>query len=333
MKDSTGHIIYVGKAVNLKRRVQSYFQNSKAHSQKVVKLVHNIKDFDFILTDTEFEAFLLECHLIKELKPHFNKKMKSSQAYPYLVIEMDKEYPIFKVTSSPNHSKHSLNFGPYMNKHSVEKAVQGLKELFKIQCSNPSNKNSACLNVTLGLCIGICTGSAKEEYHSIINRIIALLNGTDISILDEIKQRMTEASDNFDFETASKYRDFLHLLSHLVKKEKVIEFTEKNHNIIVIETLHDSTLKLFLIKRNKVIFNERVDLSDERLKANILTYFKMNTVNPSNEVTKDELDESQIIYSYLKGSNCRYMIIPDEWLEDENSTKLNKGLSSLFRKN
>jgi excinuclease ABC subunit C len=333
MKDSTGHIIYVGKAVNLKRRVQSYFQNSKAHSQKVVKLVHNIKDFDFILTDTEFEAFLLECHLIKELKPHFNKKMKSPQAYPYLVIEMDKEYPIINVTSTPNHSKHNLYFGPYMNKHSVAKAIQGLKEFFKIQCGNPSNKSSACLNVTLGLCIGICTGSAKEQYHAIINRIIALLNGTDISILEEMKQRMTEASDNFDFETALKYRDLLHLITHLVKKEKVIEFTEKNHNIIVIETLHDSTIKLFLIKGNKIIFNEKVELSDERLKADILTYFKLDTVNPTNKVTKDELDESQIIYSYLKGSNCAFLIIPDEWLEDENSTDLNKELSSLFKKN
>lgn len=128
MKDSAGVIIYIGKAINLKRRVQSYFQNSKAHSQKVVKLVHNIKDFDYILTDTEFEAFLLECQLIKELKPHFNKKMKSPLSYPYLVIEMDKEYPAIKVTSMPCKNKQTLLFGPYMNKHTVERAIQVLKE-------------------------------------------------------------------------------------------------------------------------------------------------------------------------------------------------------------
>src|SRR3954464_7995601 len=89
MKDSHGHTIYVGKAKNLKRRVQSYFQHSKAHPQKIKKMVANLNDFDFVLTDTEFEAFLLECKLIKELKPHFNKKMKSPQAYIYLMIKMD----------------------------------------------------------------------------------------------------------------------------------------------------------------------------------------------------------------------------------------------------
>jgi excinuclease ABC subunit C len=330
MKDSTGTIIYVGKAINLKRRVQSYFQNSKAHSQKVVKLVRNIRDFDYILTDTEFEAFLLECQLIKELKPHFNKKMKSPLSYPYFVIEMDKEYPDMKVTSSPNENSQHLFFGPYMNKHTVEKAILGLKEFFKIQCGNTNHSDSACLNVSLGLCIGICTGSAKEQYHAIINRIIALLNGTDLSILEEMRQRMTDASEDFDFEAATKYRDYLQVITHLVRKEKVIEFTEKNHNIVVIESLHDSTIKLFLIRGNKIIFNEKIDLSDGRLELDILSYFKMNADDSSYVVSKEELDESQIIYSYLKSNNCRHLIIPDEWIEAENINLVKESFAKWF---
>lgn len=330
MKDYTGQIIYVGKAKNLKRRVQSYFQKSKAHSQKVVKLVSNITDFHYILTDTEFEAFLLECKLIKEIKPYFNKMMKTPQAYPYLVIEMNKEYPIMKVASVRNQNKHHIYFGPFKNKHFTERAIRCLKEFLKIQCSNPSNKSSACLNVSLGLCIGICTGKAKEQYREIINRIISLLNGTDLSILDEMKQKMIESASRNNFETASKYRDYVEVISRLIKKERVIEFTEKNHPIIVIESLDDSTRKLFLIKGSKVVFNEKVDENVERLKPLIIAHVKLNDIHSSHKVNKDELDEAQIIYSYLKSSQCKYLIIPDEWLETSNDALLNEELGDFL---
>jgi excinuclease ABC subunit C len=323
MKDLTGNIIYVGKAKNLKRRVQSYFQHSKAHSQKVLKMVHNIEDFDYILTDTEFEAFLLECQLIKELKPHFNKKMKSPQRYSYIEIDRRNEYPSIKVVSIPNIQ--NQYFGPFLNKHTMEKALQGLKEYFKIQCVNPAKK-SACLNVSLGLCIGICTGSAKEQYQAIINRIIALLNGTDLSILEEMRQKMMDASVDFDFEMASKYRDYIEVVAHLINKEKVIEFTKKNHNIVVM----DLDRKLFLIKGNKVIFNEKYDFDMEGFKSKLLTYFKIDGDDSFNKVSKENLDEAQIIYSYLKSSNCKYVIILDEWLEAKNMAKLDKELTKLF---
>jgi excinuclease ABC subunit C len=324
MKDQAGNIIYVGKAKNLKRRVQSYFQNSKAHTQKVVKMVHNIIDFEVIHTDTEFEAFLLECQLIKELKPHFNKKMKSPQRYSYVEIDIANEFPSIKVVSIPN--KQHLYFGPFLNKHTMEKAIQGLKEYFKILCCNPSNQKSACLNVSLGMCIGICTGSAKEEYHTIIKRIIALLNGTDLSILEEMRQKMIEASNHFDFEAATKYRDYIEIVTHLNNKEKVIEFTEKNHNIVV----RDSNMKFFLIKGNKVIFKENYDFNEESIKSIILSHFKIDREGSHNKLSKEDLDEAQIIYSYLKSSNCKYIIIPDDWLKAENNTKLDEELATLF---
>ena len=131
MKDVHDGIIYVGKAKNLKRRVQSYFQNSKSHSPKTVKLVNNIKNFDYILTDTEFEAFMLECKLIQELKPFFNRQMKNPKSYAYILIKTDEEIPKIEVTNFPIGGKNNQIFGPYRNKNTAAKAVQGMKDFLK----------------------------------------------------------------------------------------------------------------------------------------------------------------------------------------------------------
>lgn len=258
MKDSTGCIIYVGKAKILKRRVQSYFQNSNAHSQKIVKLVKSITDFEYILTDTEFEAFMLECKLIRKLKPFFNKKMKSPQSYTYIVIGMDERVPCLELTNYPIKKTGNLSFGPYTSKSMVEKAIQGIKEFFRIDCSNPVKIHSSCLNYSLGLCIGMCLGgSAVEQNNIIIKQVIALLDGTDRGILEEMRQRMLFTSEQFDFETAAKYRDYINAVNFVVNKEKVIEFTEDNKNIAITEYLNDSTFKLFLIKGNRVLFSKK----------------------------------------------------------------------------
>jgi excinuclease ABC subunit C len=339
MKDSLAGIIYVGKAKNLKNRVGSYFQNSAAHSKKIIRLKANIQEFDYILTDTEFEAFMLECKLIREIKPIFNKKMKSPQTYPYIRIHMAGPYLPIEITNRPKLDG-CLYFGPYTSKHTVDRALQGIKEFHKIICSNPTKKNTPCLNYSLGLCLGMCLGGSKlEQYNVIINKIIALLNGTDISILEEMGQRMEAASENFEFETAAKYRDYLDAIHSLVNKEKVIEFTEMHKNIAVIEYLTDCTFKLFLIKGNKILFSEKYKLENQMvdqvcaaIQTNILTYFKTKVLPPSIKVNRDEIDEAQIIYSYLKGSNCRNLVISEEWLDPVNKEYLHVELYKLVYK-
>lgn len=334
MKDSQGSIIYVGKAKNLKRRVQSYFQNSQSHSQKIIKLKHNINDFEVILTDTEFEAFMLECQLIQVRKPYFNRKMKSPQAYTFIIIHMDNEFPEMEVTSNPNPKAESLRFGPYINRNTVERAIQGLKEFCRILCSGPSKTNSPCLNYSLGFCIGICLGaSAGKQYQDIINRIIALLSGEDTSILEEMEQKMLLASESFDFETAAKYRDYIHSINFLLHKEKVIQFTEENKNIVMIEYLGEKTLKLFLIKRNKVLFSEKYETENfevlhATIKARIIADFRTNELL-SSQVSKEEMDEAQIIYSYLQNGSGNYIFIPDQWLNEDN-VELDRAIENLL---
>lgn len=338
MKDSLGSIIYIGKAKNLKRRVQSYFRKSKSTPAKTQKLVKSLSDLEYKLTDTEFEAFLLESKLIKEFKPLYNKKLKSPLAYPYLVISKDKEYPKINVTNSPVKNDSNLYFGPYTSKNTVERALQGIKEYYKIICHNPSIKSSACLNHSLGLCLGMCLGgSAAEQYNEIIHKVIALLNGADLSIVEELKQKMLDAANKFDFESAAKYRDYMEAINFLINKEKVIEFTAENNNIVIIEPLRDGIIKLFLIKGNKVLFSEKylleqsgIEQLDIVLKTNILTYFKTNTPNSLLEVNRDELDEAQIIFSYLKGRTCSYLIIPDHWLISKDNTNLDGAFNKLL---
>ncbi len=339
MKDSVGHIIYVGKAKQLKNRVRSYFQNAKNDSPKVNKLKKHLKDFDFILTDTEFEAFLLECQLIKEYQPLYNRMMKNPQSFTYIAFKMDKEYRKIEITSNLNLVENDghLYFGPFTSMNHVERAVQGIKDCFQLNCSNPSRKNTACLNYSLGLCIGMCLGGpAVQQYNEIIDKFIAFLQGKDRRILDEMKEMMATASENDDFEAASKYRDYLQAVNALLTKEKVIEFTEENHNLLIIEKLNETTIKLFLIKRTTVLFSQRIPLENiellgEKIKTNIITYFKNHPSIPSIDISKDEIDEAQIIYSYLKSNNCSYSIIPEKWLDSENHPSIELAVNKLLR--
>jgi excinuclease ABC subunit C len=339
MKDSHGSIIYVGKAKKLKRRVESYFRTSKADTEKVKKLKNSIHDLEFFLTDTEFEAFMLECKLIKEIKPFFNKKLKSPQAYSFIVFRMNDGIRRMEISNTIVKNEDNLYFGPFTNKHTVEKAIQGLKELFKIECNHHSNSKTPCLNYSLGLCIGMCfSREALNLYHQIINQIIGLFQGKYTGILEKIEQKMVTASEKFDFETAARNRDYLHALRVLLNREKVIDFTEGNRNIATIEALSDNNFKLFLIKRNKILFSEIFKLEDleqqcRMIKNHILTYFNSDAPYENKKVSKDEIDEAQIIYSFLKGSGSSYTVIPVNWLKTGDNALLEDTINQLLKQN
>jgi excinuclease ABC subunit C len=330
MKDSLGSIIYVGKSKNLKNRVQSYFQNSKNHSKKVEKLVHHLKDFDFIVTDTEFEAFMLECKLIKEYQPIYNKLMKTPKSYTYIRIQLEKG---IELASEINENDNALYFGPYTSKRTADKALQGLKDYFKINCNHPSS-NKPCLNYSLGKCIGVCfKDSALVQYRYIMNRINRLLEGRDTSILEEMKQQMEIASESYDFEKAVKIRDDIDSINSLLIKEKVIEFTKENKNIVMIEAINEKIIKLFLIKGNKVLFSQKAKISEllgDWVKLQVFEYFNIDSHPSTMEIGKDDIDESQIVYSYLKNTSCKYLIVPEKYLITKNKKKVDKALDKLL---
>ncbi|AKA69452.1 UvrB/UvrC motif-containing protein [Clostridium scatologenes] len=339
MKDSLDTVIYVGKSKNLRNRVGSYFVNSKSHSPKVIKLVKNLKDFDYILTDTEFEALLLECKLIKEIKPIYNKQMKNPKGYCYIKINMYEKYPDIEIVGEDDKSDGNVYFGPYNSKNTIEKAICGIKEHSKILCTNSSRKASGCIKYSRNLCIGMCTANPSREYYfALVEKVIKLLNGSDLTILEEMEQEMNTACENFDFEHAAKYRDYIRAVKHLINTAKIIAFTEANKNIALVEFLNDKEIKFFLIRYNKVIFSEKYKISDfsvdeikHKLKSNIIAYFD-NALKTSINIGKDEIDEAHIIYNYLKSkeSACKYIVIPEEWISEIDSSSINRAIDEFI---
>ncbi|WP_303862627.1 GIY-YIG nuclease family protein [Alkalibaculum bacchi] len=336
-KDSLNNIIYVGKARNLKRRVGNYFQNSKSHSSKVEKLIKHLKDFEYRLTDTEFEALLLECRLIKEYKPMYNSQMNRTQSYTYILVQKDNPLPTIKNTRNPIAKEEDLLFGPYTSKNTVEKALEDIKAYYQILCSNPSINNRLCLNYSLGKCLGMCyKDKAKDEYKRRVEKMISLLEGTDTSILEELKEKMRSESMAQHFEAAAKYKEILNSVNYLISKEKIVDFAKENKKIGMIEDI-EGGLKLFLIQGNAMLFSKRYLFSHqnqeqihEDIKTNILSCFTEDEASPSIILNKDNLDETQIIYSYINKKSSKTIEIHDDWLNTKNQTKLDEGVAKLL---
>jgi excinuclease ABC subunit C len=338
MKDSLGNVIYVGKAKQLKRRVQSYFQNSKAHPTKTKMLARNIRDLDYILTDTEFEAFMLECRLIKEIKPAYNSKMKNPMAYTHILVQVEGGLRRLAVSYTPGEEDSCLSFGPYTSRSTVERAVIGMKEFLRLMCSHPHTKGTPCLNHSLGLCLGICMGGeeAVTQYDSSMNRIIALLQGDETGLVEEMESRMLEEAERFDFEAAAKYRDYISAVRSLIQKERVIGFAEENKSIAVLEWTEEDLCKLILIKGNRVLFQEKYNCADNRKRAAsrqmcaaIRRTFQSEFPAAPAQIGRYEVDEAQIIYSYLKSSTTGYAIVEEDWLS-ENHTALLEAVHDLL---
>lgn len=339
MKDAAGGIIYVGKSKNLKQRVQSYFHLSEAHSNKVRRMVSQIKDLDIHTTDTEFEALLLECSFIHKYKPVYNKKMKNTLAYTYIVIQPGEARRRIRVTQHPEEWDEGISFGPYTSSiHRMEEAVQGILDSFRIDCNQTSPSGKPCLNYSLGKCIGLCVDdAAREEYERIVDRIHAFFSGRDQQLILDMEQMMEEAAERYDFEGAVKFRDRLNMLVPLQRKNQVIEFMKEDHLILCLEPLDAEAYKLFLIHRNKVLWSEAYpvqDLKTQTSQAEILsllmTHLHERTTSSIEDLSRDEIDEAQIIYSYLQGNTCKHVLIPKKWLSKEYEDKIAEAVQALI---
>lgn len=341
MKDSLGGIIYVGKSKNLKSRVSSYFQNLKAKSPKVIKMVKNLKDFEYILVDTEFEAFLLECRLIKELKPMYNRQMKNPQSYTYIKINTGINTHGIEICNEIDNNAGTTYFGPYESKNTAARGIDAIREYFKMPNCGNFKKYSSCLNYTLEFCFGRCRDSnSKEKYIDILKKAIKLLQGKDKSVISEMEQKMFSYSKDFDFESAAKYRDYIKAVKYLVRKNKVVGFAKENKNIALVEFISDNTFKFFLIKGNRILYSHKylMENPDElkiTLRYYILSCFQYKTTDRFKNISKEAIDESQIIYSYLKNksNSCRYTVIFKKWLKDSEPNKIDDAIVKLLSNN
>lgn len=326
MKDSLRNIIYVGKAKQLRKRVQSYFVKNSGHSPKTRVLVSHIRDLEVRHTDTEFEAFLLECQLIKELRPAYNRKMKNPETYTYITLRRTRENALrhFSVSYSPEDTVGLRRFGPYSSRGTVERALDGIKECLRIVCSNPSSRGGPCLNHAMGRCIGMCAGGkAAEAYEEIVDRIILFLEGQGTEIPELMEKRMVEAAERFDFEAAARHRDEIRAVRYLLQKEKMISFAETGHISMVLEDMDKGWAKLFLIKGNRLLLNHRLQLGGADRSLTALTReiaglvrcaFDSAGADQSGTITRFDVDEAQIIYSYLQSNTACSRQLEEAWL-------------------
>jgi excinuclease ABC subunit C len=317
MKDSAGQVIYVGKSKRLRQRVQSYFRESATHTNKIRKLVKHIHDLEIIETDTEFEALLLEWQLIQEIRPQYNRQMKTPEAFLYLTIRKVGKLYRLRPSTQPLRGGDGWSFGPYTSRKTVSFAIRGLKDVYRLDCSNPAINGSPCLNYSLGLCRGICLGGkAVGEYNAIIEQLIHLLNGESAKLLEHMQQEMSQLADDLDFERAARYRNCIQSLQALLQKEDVMDFTEGNHLMLVAERLDENRVKCFVIRRTDVLFSEVYSGEngvDEEVRRDISARLsrELADVGPAPErgVSRFEIDKAQIIYSYLRSGKCKYKMI------------------------
>ena len=211
MKDENDKIIYVGKAISLKNRVRQYFQSSKNHSSKVKSMVKNIKSFEYIITDSELEALILECNLIKKYRPKYNVLLRDDKTYPYIKVTINEDYPrVLKVRKVLRDK--AKYFGPYTNVEAVNDTLEVIRNIYPIRTCNVDidraikNNMRPCLNLHIKRCVGPCTGNvSKEEYNKMIEEIILFLSGTEEQLIEILKENMNRCSMGCSCEAAASH--------------------------------------------------------------------------------------------------------------------------------
>lgn len=269
MKNKDGKIIYIGKAKVLKNRVKQYFTASSNHTPKVKAMVANIADFDYILCDSEMEALVLECNLIKEHTPKYNILLKDGKHYPYIKLTLNEEYPrmLFVRRIEQDGAKY---FGPYPTGFGVSETFDIVKEAFRIaHCKKlfprDIGKERPCLYHAMGRCVAPCSGKVtSEEYREIFRDIDKFLSGSDKELIEKLTNEMKEAAANFEFEKAALCRDKIEALRNLGEKQKVLNAKDEDMDVLAV-SVEDilASIELFSIRGGKLIGSHSFDIKGE----------------------------------------------------------------------
>ena len=314
MKDKFNNIIYVGKAISLKNRVRQYFQSSKNHSSKVKSMVKNIESFEYIITDSELEALILECNLIKRYKPKYNVLLRDDKTYPYIKVTTNEDYPrVMKVRKVLKDK--AKYFGPYTNITAVNDTLEIIRNTYPIRtCSidiDKAIKNNMrpCLNMHIKKCVGPCTGNvSKEEYNDMINDIIMFLSGKEESLIDVLNEKMNKCAMDFKFEEAAIYRDKIRSLEEMMQKQKIDASTsDLNQDVIAMARAHDEAcVQVFFIRNGKIVGREHfilvgvMDSSRASILGSFVKQFYMEQEYiPRELIIEDEIEDSFILEEWL----------------------------------
>jgi excinuclease ABC subunit C len=318
MKDADGRVIYVGKAINLKNRVRSYFQSSRTHSAKVRVMVDHIVELETIITSSELEALILESNLIKKYRPKYNIRLRDDKHYPYLRIDVQDLFP--RVTIARQMKKDGARyFGPYTSAGAVYETLRMLKKLFPLRtCKRKigEDKGRPCLNYHIKRCLAPCDDKVdRVTYHQMIKEICLFLEGRQDDLIKKLRQRMVEASENLAFEQAAKLRDQLQAVEKVIEKQNINIPDANDQDAIGMGRSHVGTcMQVFFVRSGKLIGREHFLLEGE-----------------------DGAEDQEVLTGFIKQYYARAAFIPKEillpieiedhalisqWLTEQRGTKV-----------
>ncbi|OXT09064.1 excinuclease ABC subunit C [Thermoanaerobacterium thermosaccharolyticum] len=322
MKDSSGKIIYVGKAVILKNRVRQYFQNPANQIPKVRTMVRHIADFEYIVTDTELEALILECNLIKKHKPKYNILLKDDKNYPYIKITVNEDYPriLFTRRVEMDGAKY---FGPYSSAFAVRETIKLLRHMFPLRSCNRNiekdiGKCRECLYYHIGLCSAPCTGQiSKDDYVKLVDDALMFLEGKHDVLLKKLKEEMEKASQNMEFEKAAKLRDQIYGIEKTSEKQKIISTSGEDQDVIsMARSADDACIQVFFIRGGKVSGREHYFMknTDEMNRSDIMSSFIKQFYDgapyiPKEIITDVDMDEKHVLAEWLSNKRGNKVVI------------------------
>ncbi|MBQ8591754.1 MAG: excinuclease ABC subunit UvrC [Lachnospiraceae bacterium] len=325
MHDENDTIIYVGKAISLKNRVRSYFRASTVKSPKIEKMVSKIARFEYIITDSELEALVLENNLIKEHNPRYNTMLKDDKTYPYIKVTVSEDYPriLFAREMKKDKSKY---FGPYSSAGAVKDTIELMNKLYTLRTCNRNlpkdfGSDRPCLNYHMKQCLAPCQGNVtKEAYREQVEKALEFLNGNYSPILKELEHKMQTASENLDFEEAIRYRELLNSVKQVSQKQKITDSDGEDKDIIALSKDDtDAVVQVFFVRNGKLIGREHFymthvseDSKSQILESFVKQFYAGTPFIPKELMLQEEIEDKEVIEKWLsarKGARV-YLRIP-----------------------
>lgn len=312
MHDASDAIIYVGKAVSLRNRVRQYFRPSHREGIKKDQMVRQIARFEYIITDSELEALILECNLIKEHKPKYNTMLRDDKTYPYIKVTLGEEFP--RVLFSRQRSKDkSRYFGPYTSAWAVKDTIDLLQKLYKLRTCNrvlprDVGKERPCLNYQIHRCLGPCQGYvSREEYGKQVEGVLSFLNGNYEPVMKDLEEKMSQCSENLEFEKAIEYRELLNSVRQVAQKQKITNSDGEDKDVIAVACDdRDAVVQVFFVRDGRLIGRDHFHLTianedtREQIIGTFLKQFYAGTpFIPKEIMLQEEVEDAELIEQWL----------------------------------
>ena len=318
MHGEKDEIIYVGKAISLKNRVRQYFQSSRNKGAKIERMVTHITRFEYIITDSELEALVLECNLIKEHRPKYNTMLKDDKSYPFIKVTVNEPYPRVLFARRMKKDK-ARYFGPYTSGGAVKDVIELVRKLYQVRSCNrnlprDTGKDRPCLYYHMKQCKAPCQGYiSQEEYRKNINKVIKFLNGDFQDTISELMEKMQKASEEMRYEDAMEYRDLIRSIEKIGERQKITGYGQEDRDIIAVamdesEDLRDqdAVVQVFFIRDGKLIgrdhFYLRVTKGDTKsqvLSSFLKQFYAGTPFIPSEIMLQSEIEDAEIIEEWL----------------------------------